>query len=114
MESLDSAIDRLNRIHGYKPYFEAAFGSGDTITAENVAKAIAAYERTLITPNSPYDRYVRGETDALTEPEIRGMQAFQQEGCTSCHSGAAFSGPSMPVGTGFFTKFPIFEGHPDM
>ena len=114
MESLDSAIDRLSRIHGYKPYFEAAFGAGKTITAENVAKAIAAYERTLITPNSRYDRYVKGETDALTDQELRGMQAFQQEGCSSCHSGAMFSGPAMPVGTGFFTKFPIFDGHPDL
>ena len=114
MESLDAAIERIRKIPGYEPYFEAAFGAGGEITADKVAKAIAAYERTLVTPNSPYDRYVRGDTDALNEQQIRGMQAFQQEGCTSCHSGATFSGPPMPVGTGFFTKFPMFEDHPEL
>ena len=114
MESLDAAIERVRRIPGYEPYFEAAFGAGSEITADKVAKAIAAYERTLVTPNSPYDRYVRGETDALTEQQVRGMQAFEQQGCTSCHSGATFSGPTLPVGTGFFTKFPMFDGYPEV
>ena len=58
MKDLGSAIDRIRRIPGYAPYFNAAFGPGDTVTIDNAAMAIAAYERTQITPGSPYDRFV--------------------------------------------------------
>lgn len=85
-------------------------GEAKPITADNVAKAIAAFERTLITPNSPYDRFVKGEKTALDEQQIRGMDSFADLGCTACHSGANFSGPTLPVGTGFFMKFPTFPG----
>lgn len=50
MESLDDALDRIRAIPGYKPHFDSAFGAGDNVSMENAAKAIAAYERTLITP----------------------------------------------------------------
>ncbi len=59
MPNLDAAVARLRAIPGYKPYFEKAFGQGDVITGENAAKAVAAYERTLITPNSPYGANIR-------------------------------------------------------
>jgi cytochrome c peroxidase len=75
---------------------------------DNAAKAIATYERTLITPDSPYDRYVKGDLDAISPEAVAGMELFQATGCTSCHSGAAFNGPSLPTGTGFFMKFPTF------
>lgn len=110
MGSLDDALGRLQAIPGYKQYFDSAFGAGDNVTMENAAKAIASYERTLITPDSPYDRYVNGDKDALSPQEIRGMNAFEEVGCVSCHSGAAFNGPAMPSGKGFFVKFPTFEG----
>jgi cytochrome c peroxidase len=106
MENLDSTIQRIRDIPGYKPYFDEAFGTGDNLTMDNAAKAIAAYERTLITPNSPYDRYVNGVENAMTEEQIRGMNTFAEVGCTSCHAGAAFNGPNLPVGQGFFMKFP--------
>nr|MBP7014081.1 cytochrome-c peroxidase [Steroidobacteraceae bacterium] len=102
MPNLDAVIGRVRNIPGYKPYFEKAFGAGDVVTMDNVAKAIAAYERTLITPNSAYDRYARGETKALTEQQVRGLNALADVGCTSCHQGPTFSGPPLPVGTGFF------------
>jgi cytochrome c peroxidase len=108
MENLDAVIDRIRAIPGYRPSFEAAFGPGDVVTMDNAAKAIAAYERTLITPNSPYDRYVKGDKDALTAQQVRGMEAFAASGCTSCHSGAVFDGPAMPMGTAFLVKFPTF------
>ncbi|MBZ0072368.1 MAG: cytochrome-c peroxidase [Thiohalobacteraceae bacterium] len=107
MKGVDVAVSRVRRIPGYAPYFEAAFGS-DTVTVSNVAKAIAAYERTLITPNSPYDRYVKGDKKAMTEQQVRGMNTFAEVGCTACHSGPAFNGPTLPEGTGFFMKFPTF------
>ena len=59
---------------------------------DNAAKAIAAYERTLITPNSPYDRYVDGDTNALSVAALRGMKLFESTGCTSCHSGPRSTG----------------------
>ena len=71
-------------------------------------KAVAAYERTLITPNSAYDRYVKGDKKALSAQQVRGMDSFASVGCSACHSGAAFNGPAMAPGTGFFMKFPTF------
>ena len=112
MSGLDAVADRIARIPGYKPYFDQAFGKGGNITMDNIAKAIAAYERTLITPNSAYDRYVRGEKKAMNGQQLRGMQTFADTGCIACHSGANFNGPSMPVGTGFFQKFPTFTDNP--
>ncbi len=111
MESLDDALDRIRAIPGYKQHFNTAFGAGDNVTMDNAAKAIAAYERTLITPNSPYDQYVNGDEDALSAQAIRGMETFESVGCLSCHSGPVFSGPAMPAGAGFFVKFPMFEGN---
>ena len=108
MTDLDAVSNRIEKIPGYKPYFTKAFGKGSTINIDNIAKAIAAYERTLITPNSPYDRYVRGDKTAMTAQQIRGMQTFADTGCTACHSGANFDGPSMPAGQGFYQRFPTF------
>ena len=110
MKDLDTAIKRLRDIPGYRQHFEAAFGKGDQVTVDNAAKAVAAYERTLITPNSPYDRYVKGERKALSAQQVRGMDSFDKTGCTSCHAGPAFNGPALPLGQGFFMKFPVFAG----
>lgn len=110
MTDLGATADRIKRIEGYKSYFDKAFGAGDNITMDNIARAIAAYERTLITPNSAYDRYVTGDKSALTEQQVRGMQAFADTGCQACHSGANFAGPTLPVGEGFFQKFPVMTG----
>ncbi|BBL73515.1 cytochrome-c peroxidase [Methylomagnum ishizawai] len=105
MKSWDDVVARLKAMPGYQAAFTAAFGP-DSISADNAAKAIAAYERTLITPNSPYDKYVGGDKGALTEQQARGMQTFADIGCVSCHSGPAFNGPALPEGTGFYQKFP--------
>ncbi|MEZ5599632.1 MAG: cytochrome-c peroxidase [Candidatus Competibacteraceae bacterium] len=111
MANLDATIARIQAIPGYKPYFAAAFGQGDTVTMDNAAKAIAAYERTLITPDSAYDRYVKGDKKAMTEQQVRGMDTFAKTGCTACHSGPTFNGSAnLPMGQGFFMKFPIFPG----
>ena len=112
MRDLDAVIDRIRHIPGYRPYFEQAFGSGDVVTMDNAAKAIAAYERTLITPGSAYDRYARGDKTALTAQQLRGMETFAEVGCTSCHQGPAFNGPPLPAGTGFFMKFPTYPESP--
>ena len=100
MKSWDDVVTRLNSIEGYKKAFADAFG-GNAISKDTATKAIAAYERTLITPNSPYDKYTSGEKSAMTEQQVRGMNKVAELGCTSCHSGPAFNGPGM------FQKFPV-------
>lgn len=109
MGSLDAAIARVGLIPGYVEKFRAVFGGQDPVSIDNAAKAVAAFERTLITPDSPYDRYVKGDRGALTEKQIRGMQTFEQLGCVACHRGPAFNGPTMPDGTGFYIDFPFHD-----
>jgi cytochrome c peroxidase len=111
MKSWDDVVARLKAIPGYPEAFAAAFGGAgaDAVNVDNAAKAIASYERTLITPNSAYDKYVNGDKAALTEQQVRGMNAFAEVGCNTCHSGPAFNGPALPQGTGFFQKFPTNE-----
>ncbi len=88
----DIAVERIASIQGYLPYFEAAFpGEENPITFDNIVRAIAAFERTLITPNDGLDRYLRGETDALSEDARRGMEIVVQVGCIACHNGAMLS-----------------------
>jgi Cytochrome c peroxidase len=108
MKDLEFAMDRVRKIPGYKPYFEKAFGGKDPMTVDNAAKAVAAYERTLITPGSAYDRYVKGDKKALSAEQVKGMNTFVSVGCASCHSGPAFNGPKLPFGTGFYMKFPTY------
>lgn len=108
MKSWDDVVARLKQMPEYVKAFNVAFGD-NSISADNAAKAIASYERTLITPNSPYDRYVKGEKSALSEQQVRGMNLFAETGCVGCHSGPAFMGPQLPEGTGFYQKFPNFD-----
>lgn len=113
MKDLPEAMARIRAIPGYRPYFIAAFGEqGEVMTIDNAAKAIAAYERTLITPNSPYDRYVRGEKTALDPQQQRGMQLFADVGCQACHAGAAFAGMAGEIGTPVLQRFPVIATSP--
>lgn len=111
MSGLDAVSSRIAGIPGYKTYFDNAFGGGDNVNIDNIAKAIGAYERTLITPNSPYDRYVRGDKKAMSVQQLRGMETFAATGCTACHSGANFDGPTLPTGQGSYQKFPVFTNN---
>lgn len=110
MSSHELVTQRISAVPGYQEQFKAVFGGDKPVTIDNAAKAIAAYERTLITPDSPFDRYVKGDKKALSASAQRGMKLMESVGCTSCHSGANFSGPTQPVGQGFFMKFPTFPG----
>jgi len=84
-EAVPAMIQRLKAIPEYVTLFET------DITAEGVAQAIAAYERTLITPDSPFDRFMRGDTAAMTPAQQHGMQVFQKAGCALCHNGPMLS-----------------------
>jgi len=117
MASLDATVTRIKDIPGYKKYFDKVFknsknsDNSDNMTINNVAKAIASYERTLITPNSAFDQFVKGDKKALTPQQIRGMETFASTGCTACHSGANFAGPALPTGIAFLQKFPSFTNN---
>ncbi|MFT5327402.1 MAG: cytochrome c peroxidase [Planctomycetaceae bacterium] len=92
MPSHDFVIDRVRSVPGYVSAFESVFGKETSLNIDNAAKSIAAFERTLITPNAPYDRFVDGEADAVSDQQVRGMKLFASVGCTECHSGPAFNG----------------------
>ena len=90
----ESCVTRLQSIAGYRPLFARAFGSED-IDIDHVAKAIATFERTLLSGNSPYDRYKAGDRKALTAPQARGMKIFFDKAkCDKCHEGLNFTSNS--------------------
>jgi len=90
MPSLVELEARLNNIKGYRDQFRQVFGTD--VTAENVGKALAAYQRTILSGNAPYDRYKAGEETALSERALRGMKLFFHKAhCSACHSGPNFS-----------------------
>ncbi len=72
----------------------------DGLTVGNVTRALAAYERTLVTPNAPIDRYLRGEADALGPEALAGYRIFKELGCASCHQGTN-------IGGNLFQKFGV-------
>jgi len=81
---------RLNHIPGYVSQFHEVFGAEPTI--DLMAKAIAAFERTVVTGDSPYDMYLKGDRMALSKSAMHGMEIFNGKGhCSVCHSGPAFS-----------------------
>jgi len=93
------------------PQYQAAFAQvyPDGVTAANVQNALATYERTLLTPNSRFDQYLRGNTEILTLEEKYGYQRFKEYGCIACHQG-------LNIGGNMFQKFGVmddyFKGRP--
>jgi cytochrome c peroxidase len=87
----DAMLRTVNDIPGYVKEFELVFGTS-IITVDLVAEAIAAFERTVVTTDSPFDRYVKGDDQALTKLEKQGLEIFNGKGhCTACHWGGYFS-----------------------
>ena len=89
--ALDSVVNRLKKIAEYRRLFQEAFTASDAINSQNLARAIAAYERTLVGGNSRFDQYMRGDRNALSVNEIDGMQVFLKSGCAKCHNGPMLS-----------------------
>jgi cytochrome c peroxidase len=90
-EILDKIIERIKLNKEYQELFKQAFGEKNAIKKENLAKALATYERTIIANNSRFDQYMRGDKTALSENEVSGMLAFLKSGCSKCHNGPMFS-----------------------
>jgi cytochrome c peroxidase len=91
-------LRKLSADASYTASFAAIYKDG--ITQANVQDAIASFERALITPSSRFDRYLRGETDAISASEKAGYARFKQYGCAACHQG-------MNVGGNMFQKFGV-------
>ena len=92
-------IAKLKQDSAYRQHFEKIYAEG--ITADNVRDAIAAFERTLLTLNSPFDRYLRGDAEAINSEEKEGYRLFKAYGCVACHQGSN-------VGGNLFMKIGIF------
>lgn len=90
-EILEEVIARLKNNSAYQQLFSAAFDQKKAITEVNLAKAIAAYERTLLTNNSRFDQYMRGDKTAISISEREGFEEFKRVGCGNCHNGPMFS-----------------------
>lgn len=89
-----AVVAALKGVPGYVKAFGEAFpGEQDPLTYDNLAKAIAAFERTLTTP-SPFDQFLSGKLDALSAAQLDGLEAFKAQGCQTCHAGQVLGGAS--------------------
>ena len=91
LPSTDIAVKTVAAIRGYAPLFKAAFGD-EKVTIDRIAQAIASFERTVVSGNSPYDRFQAGQKDALSASAVRGMELFNgKANCKVCHAGFNFT-----------------------
>ncbi len=95
-----AAVETLNQSKMYLEDFNNVYSDG--ITKDNIADAIAEFEKTLITPDSPFDRYLKGDKDAISAKAKEGYRLFESKGCILCHHG-------VNVGGNFYNKFGIYE-----
>lgn len=89
----ERVVATLNSMPDYVERFEDSFpGEDDPVTFDNMAVAIEAFEATLITPDAPFDKYLRGNENALSAVEKEGLELFMDRGCVACHSGINLGG----------------------
>ena len=87
------AVDVLHSIPQYRGRFKQVFGA-EKISIDMVTDAIAAFEETLVTPDSRFDKWLKGNKEAITQAELDGYKLFKESGCASCHHGTAVGGTS--------------------
>ncbi len=103
MHSAADVEAKLQAIADYKPLFAEVFPEeAQPITFDNFAKAVAAYEKTLVTP-APFDTFLAGNADAITADQKKGLNLFIETGCIACHTGAGLGGNN-------FQKFGLVKG----
>lgn len=95
----DQLIKKLENT-SYKKEFDNIYDDG--ITKKNITDAIAEFEKTLITPNAPFDKYLRGDKSAITQQQKDGYELFKSKGCIACHHG-------INVGGNLYNKFGVME-----
>ena len=89
--AVDTVVARIREVPEYVALFQEAFGPGTAVDASRLGEAIAAFERSLMAMNSPFDRFRAGDFDALTAQQRRGLETFDEVGCERCHEGVMFS-----------------------
>lgn len=95
--------EQLKAIPGYDTAFAKAFpGDKAPVTLANAQKAIAVFEATLITPNAPFDKFLKGSANALTPVQKEGLALFMDKGCSACHNG-------INIGGGMYAPFGVVE-----
>jgi cytochrome c peroxidase len=95
------AVEELKTIPGYVEAFKKAFPSeADPVSYDNIGRAIAVFEAALITPGAPFDRWLQGDDNALSEAQKQGLKIFIDKGCSNCHNG-------INVGGGMFARFGV-------
>lgn len=89
----DQVVATLKSMPDYVARFHRAFpGEADPVTFDNVAKAIEAFEATLVTPASPFDSWLEGDDAAMSDEQKQGLALFIDKGCTACHTGVNIGG----------------------
>lgn len=97
-----AVVSKVAQDARYKTAFANAYQEG--VTKETIRDAIASFERSLLTPDAPFDKYLRGDQSALTKTEKTGYLKFKQYGCVSCHQG-------VNVGGNMFQKFGVMSDY---
>ncbi|MBP88416.1 MAG: cytochrome-c peroxidase [Planctomycetaceae bacterium] len=88
--TLDEVVAKLNKIEGYRKQFQSVFGTD--VTSDGMAKAIASFERTVLSGHSPFDKFKAGDEDALSEAAERGRKLFfGKANCSACHATSSFT-----------------------
>ena len=90
--SFDEIVAKLEKDRAFAAAFKAVYPDG--LNQTNITNAIEEFERTLVTPNSPFDKWLKGEAEALTEEQVRGYELFKKYDCATCHVGANLGGES--------------------
>jgi len=99
-DNWDNVVKKVKNNKFYNKEFNKLYKDG--VTKENITDAIAEYEKTLITPNSPFDKYLRGNKNAISLKAIKGYKLFKKYGCISCHNG-------INIGGNLYQKIGIFS-----
>jgi cytochrome c peroxidase len=106
----NTLIERISSDQYYVKAFMNTFKSAHPIKMTHIAQALASFQRALMTPNSPFDNYIKGDKKAISKKAQRGIQIFNDTGCLACHFGVNFAGPApgpaMGMGDGFYELFP--------
>jgi len=90
-QNVDQLLKELRAIPGYVQRFKKVFGS-NSLNLDNIAKAIATFERSIVSKNSPYDKYMKGNKKAMSKSAVNGMNLFFGKAkCSICHNGPVFT-----------------------
>ena len=110
----DALLKKLAADSHYQKAFSDAFSTSPAISLDHLAMAIASFERALMTPDSPFDRFIKGDKKAISAKAQEGIKIFNNTGCLACHFGVNFAGPApgpaMGPGDGFYELFPNNRG----